>query len=83
MQVETIEVLGQQIPMNTWGYTTLLLSSLQKEGHLPECFIYTTEDESKGYFINGVPVGHTLEEVTSSVWKMVKCYRDNGYLFEG
>ena len=84
-KIEQVKVFGRPMPMNIWGQTTLLLSMLYREGHLPDCSIYGKEDhdgEDQGYFINGEFVGHTLEEVTTAVWKMVACWKANGYLFD-
>ncbi len=83
---ETATVLGcTNMPMNVWGKTTLLLSLLYREGHLPDCHIYAlTQDDADRegtYFINGEPVGKTEAEVTTSVWRMVERYKAHGHLF--
>jgi len=77
--ISSVDLPGRpNMPLNIWGKTTLLLDLLYIQGWLPECHIYGTEEP--GYTINGIPAGETESEVTSFVWRMVECYKKNGYL---
>ena len=79
--IEKVAICGRgEMPMNVWGKATLLLGLLGREGMLPECHIYGTEDGA--YSVNGISVGTTEEEVTSNIWKMVECWQKNGWIAE-
>lgn len=68
------------MPLNIWGKATLLLSMLYREGLLPECHIYDTEEEGGEYEINGIRVGRTEEQVTTCIWLMVESYASEGHI---
>ncbi|MFK4131974.1 hypothetical protein ACI2KR_06720 [Pseudomonas luteola] len=82
--VGKINVQGHQLPMSIWEQATLLLNLLYSSGSLLRCNIHCEESsnsaEDQLYYINDIPAGYTLDEVTSTIWKMVACYQKNGHI---
>lgn len=68
------------MPLNIWGKATLLLGLLYREGLLPECHIYCTEEVGGEYEINGIRVGTSEEQITTSIWLMVESYAAEGHI---
>lgn len=68
------------MPLNVWGKATMLLNLPYREGLLPDCHIYGTEEEGGEYEINGIRVGRTEEEVTTSIWLMVESFAAEGHI---
>lgn len=68
------------MPLNVWGKATMLLNLLYREGLLPDCHIYGIEEEGGEYEINGIRVGRTEEEVTTSIWLMVESFAAEGHI---
>jgi hypothetical protein len=86
MAIPTEQVLGSEMPMNTWGHATILVGMLYSQGLLPvTCHVYGVgedEENPEMMYINGEPLGITTDEVLHSIWKMVNCYKRTGCLFE-
>ncbi|MFP3637647.1 hypothetical protein [Paraburkholderia sp. SIMBA_054] len=72
--------------MNAWGHASLLLDVLFFQNLLPECHVAVFPDDHPTdagvcYIeTENVKLGRTSEEVSTAIWKLVVCWRENGYL---
>jgi hypothetical protein len=76
-----VRAMGNDVTLNLFGRTNLLLDLLYREGLLPDVMACGKEG-ADALFINGESLGNTDLTVHFGIWRMVENYRTSGCLFD-